>query len=108
MSKITYVQPDGSRETCDVPSGKSVMLAAQSSGVSGILGECGGQAMCATCHVYVDESFLDKLPEPSEEEDAMLEEAASDRRPNSRLSCQIDASDALDGLVVHVPEEQLW
>ncbi|MDV6271457.1 2Fe-2S iron-sulfur cluster-binding protein [Rhodococcus globerulus] len=108
MSKITYVQPDGSLETCDVSPGKSLMLAAQSKGISGILGECGGQAMCATCHVYVDESFLDKLPAPSEEEDAMLEEAASDRRPNSRLSCQIDASDELDGLVVHVPAEQLW
>ncbi|PBC52058.1 ferredoxin [Rhodococcus sp. ACS1] len=108
MSKITYVQPDGSLEICDVPAGKSLMLAAQAKGIAGILGECGGQAMCATCHVYVDEGYLDKLPEPSEEEDVMLEEAASDRRPNSRLSCQIDACDKLDGLVVHVPEEQLW
>jgi 2Fe-2S ferredoxin len=108
MPKITYVQPDGSRETFDVSAGKSLMLGAQSNGVAGILGECGGQAMCATCHVYVDENDLARLPDLSEDEDAMLGDTASERRPTSRLSCQIDASDDLDGIVLYLPEEQLW
>jgi 2Fe-2S ferredoxin len=74
--------------------------------VEGILGECGGQAMCATCHVYVDAKDLENLPEMSDDEDAMLEDTASERKSNSRLSCQIDASDELDGIVVYLPDEQ--
>jgi ferredoxin, 2Fe-2S len=74
--------------------------------VSGILGECGGQAMCATCHVYVDAKDLGALPPMSDDEDAMLEDTASERKPSSRLSCQLDASDELDGLVVYLPDEQ--
>ena len=108
MPQVTYVQIDGTTETFDLGVGKSLMLAAQSHGVSGILGECGGQAMCATCHVYVDERYLAHLPEMSEDEDVMLEEAASERKPTSRLSCQIDVTDELDGVVLHVPEEQVW
>jgi 2Fe-2S ferredoxin len=82
------------------------MLGAQSHGVAGILGECGGQAMCATCHVYVDAKDLDLLPPMSDDEDAMLEDTASERKPTSRLSCQIDACDELDGIIVHLPDEQ--
>jgi 2Fe-2S ferredoxin len=108
MPKVTYVQADGSSETFELTPGKSFMLAAQSNGVAGILGECGGQAMCATCHVYVDERYLDRLPAVSEDEDAMLEEAASERKANSRLSCQLEVSGELDGIVLNVPEEQLW
>jgi 2Fe-2S ferredoxin len=106
MPKVTYVQPDGARETFDVASGKSLMLGAQSHGVAGILGECGGQAMCATCHVYVDEKDLGQLPPMSDDEDAMLEDTACERKANSRLSCQLEAHDELDGIVVHLPEEQ--
>jgi ferredoxin, 2Fe-2S len=106
MPKVTYVQADGARETFDIAAGKSLMLGAQSHGVAGILGECGGQAMCATCHVYVDPKDLDLLPPISDEEDAMLEDTASERRPTSRLSCQLEASDDLDGIVVFLPEEQ--
>jgi 2Fe-2S ferredoxin len=106
MPKVTYVQPDGARETFDIATGKSLMLGAQSHGVAGILGECGGQAMCATCHVYVDAKDLDGLPPISDEEDAMLEDTASERRDTSRLSCQLDAADDLDGIVVYLPEEQ--
>jgi 2Fe-2S ferredoxin len=106
MPKVTYVQADGVRESFDIATGKSLMLGAQSNGVSGILGECGGQAMCATCHVYVDAKDLDLLSPMSEEEDAMLEDTASERKPNSRLSCQIDACDDLDGIVVYLPDEQ--
>jgi 2Fe-2S ferredoxin len=106
MPKVTYVQPDGARETFDIAAGKSLMLGAQSNGVEGILGECGGQAMCATCHVYVDAKDLDNLPPISDDEEAMLEDTASERKPTSRLSCQIDASDELDGIIVYLPEEQ--
>ena len=106
MPKVTYVQPDGARETFDIATGKSLMLGAQSHGVAGILGECGGQAMCATCHVYVDAKDLDLLPSMSDDEDAMLEDTASERKSTSRLSCQLEAGDELDGIVVHLPEEQ--
>jgi 2Fe-2S ferredoxin len=106
MPKVTYVQHDGARETFDIATGKSLMLGAQSNGVAGILGECGGQAMCATCHIYVDAKDLDLLPPMSEDEDAMLEDTASERKPTSRLSCQIDACDDLDGIVVYLPAEQ--
>ena len=108
MPKVTYVQTDGSVTTYDFPVGNSLMLAAQSHGVDGILGECGGQAMCATCHVYVDEKYLEYLPEVSEEEDEMLEEAIAERRSNSRLSCQLPVTEQLDGVVLEVPEEQAW
>jgi 2Fe-2S ferredoxin len=106
VARVTYVQPSGEEETFDLPAGKSLMLGAQSNGVPGILGECGGQAMCATCHVYVDEKHLARLPEMTEEEDAMLDDTACERRTNSRLSCQLEASDDIDGIVVHLPEEQ--
>lgn len=106
MPKVTYVQSDGARETFDIATGKSLMLGAQSNGVAGILGECGGQAMCATCHVYVDAKARDLLPAMTEDEDAMLEDTASERKPTSRLSCQIDACDELDGIVVYLPDEQ--
>lgn len=108
MPKVTYVQPDGSATAYSFATGNSLMLAAQSQGVDGILGECGGQAMCATCHVYVEEKYLQFLPPVSEEEDAMLAEAAAERRPTSRLSCQLPVTDELDGMVLEVPEEQIW
>jgi 2Fe-2S ferredoxin len=82
------------------------MQAAVTNGVDGIVGECGGSAMCATCHVYVDEAFLDRLEPMSELEDELLESTASPRLPNSRLGCQISLTNALDGLVVKVPDRQ--
>jgi ferredoxin, 2Fe-2S len=106
MAKVTYVHPEGARETFDIATGKSLMLGAQSNGVAGILGECGGQAMCATCHVYVEGGYLDALPEMSEDEEALLEATASERKATSRLSCQIESCDSLDGIVVYLPEEQ--
>ncbi|MFP4644170.1 MAG: 2Fe-2S iron-sulfur cluster-binding protein [Spirochaetales bacterium] len=106
MAKITYVQPDGTKETLDVENGTTVMQAAIDNGIDGIEAACGGLAMCATCHVYVDEAFLEKLPEPSDEEDEMLDSAAADRLDNSRLSCQLEVDDSLDGIVVQIPETQ--
>ncbi|HYZ23325.1 MAG TPA: 2Fe-2S iron-sulfur cluster-binding protein [Rhodopila sp.] len=105
--KATYIRHDGGRVALDIPEGTSLMRGAVSNNVDGIVGECGGQMMCATCHVYVDPEFLCWLPAVSEDEDAMLDAAACERKPNSRLSCQIVATDALDGIVVHMPETQL-
>ena len=107
MPKITYVHADGAREELEAAEGTSVMQAATTQGVEGIVAECGGNCMCATCHVYVEPSQLALLPAMSEEEDALLDGAAAERRPNSRLSCQISVTQALDGLVVQLPERQV-
>ncbi len=106
MVNVTFVQLDGSRITLDEAPGKTVMQAATSNGVQGIIGECGGSLMCATCHVYVAESWLGQLAPVTPVEDEMLKCTDSERRPNSRLGCQITLSAAIDGLVVHVPESQ--
>ena len=107
MPKVTYVHPDGAREELEVAEGTSVMQAATSNGIDGIVAECGGNCMCATCHFYVEPAQLALLPAMSEEEDALLDGAAAERRPNSRLSCQISVTQALDGLVVQLPERQV-
>ena len=107
MPKITYVHNDGVREELEAAEGASVMQAATTQGVEGIVAECGGNCMCATCHVYVEPSQLALLPAMSEEEDALLDGTASERRPNSRLSCQIEVTPALDGLGVNLPERQV-
>ena len=107
MPAITYIQNDGTKVEIDVPVGKRVMQAALAAGVDGIVAECGGQAMCATCHVYVDDAFADAVPPVSEEEDEMLEDTVCERTTQSRLSCQIPMTDVLDGLVVRLPEAQV-
>jgi ferredoxin, 2Fe-2S len=106
MPRITYVEATGAEVTLQLAEGWSLMQGATANGVEGILGECGGSCACATCHCYVEEARLADLPPPSENELAMLENAAAERRPNSRLACQIKATGALDGLVVHLPETQ--
>ena len=105
MAKITFTQPDGSHQVVDADAGMTVMEAAKKNLVPGIEAECGGACACATCHVYVDDAWREKVGPPSEMEEDMLD-FAHDVRPTSRLSCQIKMSDALDGLVVHVPERQ--
>ena len=107
MPKITYVHPDGAREDLEVAEGTSLMQAATAQGIEGIVAECGGNCMCATCHVYVGPEGLAALPAMSPDEDALLEGTAAERRPNSRLSCQITVTQALDGLVVNLPERQV-
>ncbi len=107
MPTITFIRPDGARRDLALAEGTSLMQGAISHGLDGIVAECGGSAMCATCHVYVDEAWAGRLPPLSEDEDALLDGAAAERRPTSRLSCQITATDALDGLVVHLPERQI-
>ncbi len=107
MPNVTYVHPDGARDELEVVSGKSVMMGAVSHGIEGIVAECGGSCMCATCHVYVEPDQLVLLEPMSEDEDVVLDGTAAERRPNSRLSCQIKMSPALDGLVVHLPDRQV-
>jgi ferredoxin, 2Fe-2S len=105
MAKITYIQPDGSEQVVDADNGMTVMETAKKNLIEGIEAECGGACACATCHVYVDEAWREKTGGPSEMEEDMLD-FAFDVRDNSRLSCQIKVSDALDGLRVKVPEKQ--
>ncbi|MEQ8231064.1 MAG: 2Fe-2S iron-sulfur cluster-binding protein [Gammaproteobacteria bacterium] len=106
MPKVIYRQPDGSENAVEVPAGWSLMEAAIQNDVDGIVAECGGGCACATCHVYVDDAFLERLPPISDMEGDMLECTAAERRPGSRLSCQIKMSDTLDGLVVTIPDRQ--
>jgi 2Fe-2S ferredoxin len=106
MPKVTYIQPNGVARTVEAPSGGTVMEAAIDNDVAGIVAECGGACSCATCHVYVDPAWADKLPPPDAQEDGMLG-CVLDRRPTSRLSCQLVVKPALDGLVVEVAPEQI-
>jgi len=106
MAKITYIEFDGNRHEIDVEAGKSVMQAAVDNSLRGILGDCGGACSCATCHCYVEEEWLSKLDAKCETEEMLLEEVM-EPKPNSRLSCQIKASDELHGLVIYLPEKQV-
>ncbi len=105
MAKLTYIAFDGTRFDVDALNGSTVMENAIRNAIPGIEAECGGACACATCHVYVDEAWKDVVGEPEAMEEDMLD-FAYDVRPNSRLSCQIKVSDALDGLVVAIPERQ--
>ncbi|MEL6966252.1 MAG: 2Fe-2S iron-sulfur cluster-binding protein [Pseudomonadota bacterium] len=105
MARITFIANDGTKFEVDAEPGSTVMENAIKNAVPGIEAECGGACACATCHVYVDEAFVDKAGAPEAMEEDMLD-FAYDVQPNSRLSCQIKVSDALDGLVVRVPERQ--
>ena len=101
MPKIVYIEPEGDRVEVEVEEGYSVMEGAIMNGVEGIEAECGGACSCATCHCYVREEWWDKLPEIDVIEDSMLE-AATERRENSRLTCQIPVTEELDGLTLEV------
>ena len=105
MPKITYVDHAGTARTVEADVGSTVMEAAIRNNVPGIDAECGGACACATCHVYVDDAFLDRLSPMEAMEEDMLD-FALDVRPNSRLSCQIRVTDALDGLTLQVPARQ--
>jgi len=106
MPRVTYIAQDGTETTLDIAAGTTIMQAAVFNGVDGIVAECGGSCMCATCHVYVREEQLAMVPPIGEDEEAMLEGTASPRQPNSRLSCQLVVSPEMDGLVVYLPETQ--
>jgi 2Fe-2S ferredoxin len=105
MPKITYIDHSGTARTVDAEVGATVMETAIKNGVPGIEAECGGACACATCHVHVDDHWYPVVGPPSPMEEDMLD-FGYDVRPNSRLSCQIKVTDALDGLVVTTPERQ--
>jgi len=107
MPKVTLIKPDESRVELEIPVGTSVMRAATAQGVSGIVGDCGGGLTCATCHVVVQEEFMALTPPMTPNEDQMLDFTAMARVTNSRLSCQLVMTDALDGLTVRIADPQL-
>ena len=105
MPKVTFIQHDGAEQAVEVKSGISVMEGAVKANVPNIDADCGGACACATCHVWVDEAWRDKVGTPSAMEASMLD-FAENVDDSSRLSCQIRMRDELDGLVVRVPESQ--
>ncbi len=104
MPTVIFKQPGGETQSVTAAPDSTLMVAALHNGIDGIEAECGGGLACGTCHVYVDEAWLDHLPPAAEDELAMLEEVTAPRRSNSRLACQIHLSDKLDGLTVRIPE----
>ena len=107
MPKVIYIGVDGREYAVDAVEGESVMATAVKNGVPGIIGECGGNASCATCHVWVRDEFLLLTGEPNDTEEDLLEMGVSDRRPGSRLSCQITMSAELEGLTVDIAPQEL-
>lgn len=105
MTKIIFIESDGTRHEAEAETGATVMETAIMNGVPGIVAECGGACTCATCHVYVDGAWTETVGGPSMMEEDMLD-FAFEPKPTSRLSCQIKVKDELDGLVVHVPSRQ--
>jgi 2Fe-2S ferredoxin len=105
MPRVVFIEPDGARREIDAPAGLTLMQTARQHGVRGIVAQCGGACACATCHVYVAPQWMARLPPREDMEEGMLE-SAWEPRPNSRLSCQIQLTEALDGLEVAVPEQQ--
>ena len=105
MPKIKYIEHSGKEHEVNVPEGWSVMEGAVKNLIPGIDADCGGACACATCHVFVDQAWLDKLPAKEDMEETMLD-FAPDMAANSRLSCQIKVTPALDGLVVRMPKSQ--
>ncbi|PBC35304.1 ferredoxin [Rhodococcus sp. ACS1] len=106
MAKATFISPDGKRDELTIDSGTTLMQAAISHGIRSIVGDCGGSGACATCHVYVDPQFLDKLTPMNPNEREMLECASSPVEENSRLSCQIAMQEHLDGINVEIAPTQ--
>lgn len=105
MPKITFIESNGTEQTVEAEIGMTVMEAAVKNMVPGIEAECGGACSCATCHIYVEDSWREATGSPDEMEEDMLD-FAFDVRETSRLSCQIPITDVLDGLVVRIPDKQ--
>ena len=105
MAKITYIDFEGKSRTVEVDNGLSVMEGASQNDIPGIDADCGGSMACATCHVYVEQTWLNKLPKAEDGEIDMID-MASEPKKNSRLSCQLIVSDELDGLLITTPAKQ--
>lgn len=106
MPKVTFIEPSGKAVDIEVADGWSLMQAATRNGVDGIEAECGGSCACATCHCYV-ESHAELMAPPAKDELALLAHVAGERKPNSRLACQVRMSGGLDGIVVRLPASQV-
>jgi 2Fe-2S ferredoxin len=106
MIQIRFIAADQSARDITCAPGQSLMKAAVDAGIDQIAADCGGTLTCATCHVYVDEAWAERLPAPVTDECDMLDFAAAPVKPNSRLCCQIQLTPELDGLVVHLPATQ--
>jgi 2Fe-2S ferredoxin len=106
LPKVVFFGADGTQYSVDAAAGQSVMQAAVANGIPGILGECGGNLSCATCHVWVRSEFVAAVGGPVGIEDDLLDLAVDERRPGSRLGCQVVVTDDLDGLTVDVPPEE--
>ena len=106
MAKITYIETSGEKHIVEVQKGLTVMEGAVANNVPGIDADCGGGMACATCHVYVKDEWFDKINKKTEGEDDMLDQAYEPKK-NSRLSCQIQVTDDIDGLEVYLPEKQI-
>lgn len=105
MPRIVFIEASGKEHVVEAKVGESVMQAATSNMVPGILADCGGSCTCATCHAYLDERWADKVTKVSEDEAAMID-GALDTQPNSRLTCQISVTEALDGAIFRLPVSQ--
>jgi ferredoxin, 2Fe-2S len=106
MPRVSFIEPDGREVTLELDAGQSVMRGAMDAGLEGIEAQCGGRCACATCHCYVRAPWLDKLAPPSDDERLMLMNVAAERRPESRLSCQLIVAPELDGLTLEFPDRQ--
>jgi 2Fe-2S ferredoxin len=107
MAKITYIEHNGTEHVVDVANGLTVMEGARDNNIPGIEADCGGACACSTCHVYVQEDWVAKLPGKEAMEEDMLDFAFEPNPERSRLTCQIKVTDALEGLVVQMPEKQI-
>ena len=107
MAKITYIEHDGTEHVVDVANGLTVMEGARDNDIPGIEADCGGACACSTCHVYVAENWVEKLPAKDAMEEDMLDFAFEPDPARSRLTCQLKVTDELDGLVVKMPEKQI-
>lgn len=105
MPKIIFITSGGERHEVEAENGYTVMEAAINNNIEGIVAECGGACACATCHSYISDEWINRLPEMDDMEDSMLD-AAYERRDNSRLTCQLEIKDDWDGLVVNVAENE--
>lgn len=103
MTRILFIQPDGREQAVEASAGQSVMQAAIGALVPGIVADCGGACSCATCHGYVDERWVDRVPPASVDETEMIDAGCLDALPTSRLTCQIKVTDELEGLVIRLP-----
>lgn len=107
MAKIIYIEHGGKEHVVDVANGMTIMEGARDNNIPGIEADCGGACACSTCHVYVDAAWVEKLPAKDDMEVDMLDFAFEPDETRSRLTCQVKVTDALDGLVVQMPEKQI-